>query len=74
VLSGFLIVRIARAAPGARRRLVPLYVTMIFIGLLNYSNFSLGVLTEPLRESCMLQSLRGWSHVKHVEEVRAGGS
>ncbi len=30
--------------------------------------------TEPLRESCRLQSLRGWSHVKHIEEVRAGGS
>ena len=29
---------------------------------------------EPLRESCRLQSLRGWSHVKHFEEVFAGGS
>ena len=29
---------------------------------------------EPLRESCRLQPLRGWSHVKHIEEVLAGGS
>ena len=29
---------------------------------------------EPLRESCRLQSLRGWSHVKYIEEVFAGGS
>ena len=32
------------------------------------------LLCEPLRESCRLQSLRGWSHVKHIEEVLAGGS
>jgi len=25
-------------------------------------------LFEPLRESCRLQPLRGWSHVKHIEE------
>jgi hypothetical protein len=30
--------------------------------------------TEPLRESCRLQPLRGWSHVKQIEEVLAGGS
>jgi hypothetical protein len=30
--------------------------------------------TEPLRESCRLHALRGWSHVKHIEEVFAGGS
>ncbi|MHB8468192.1 MAG: transposase [Gaiellaceae bacterium] len=29
---------------------------------------------EPLRESCRLHALRGWSHVKHIEEVFAGGS
>lgn len=29
---------------------------------------------EPLRESCRLQPLRGWSHVKYIEEVFAGGS
>ncbi len=29
---------------------------------------------EPLRESCRLHVLRGWSHVKHIEEVFAGGS
>jgi transposase len=27
--------------------------------------------SEPLRASCRLQSLRGWSHVKHIEEVFA---
>ena len=32
------------------------------------------VYTEPLRECCRLQSLRGWGHVKHFTEVRAGGS
>jgi adenine-specific DNA-methyltransferase len=32
------------------------------------------LLTEPLRESCRLHALRGWSHVKHIEEVFAGGS
>jgi len=29
---------------------------------------------EPLRECCRLQSLRGWSHVRDIEEVFAGGS
>ena len=29
---------------------------------------------EPLRESCRLQSLRGWSHVRDIEEVFTGGS
>jgi hypothetical protein len=24
------------------------------------------MLAEPVRESCRLQSLRGWSHVKHI--------
>ena len=30
--------------------------------------------TEPLRECCRLQSLRGWSHVRDIEEVFTGGS
>jgi hypothetical protein len=29
---------------------------------------------EPLRECCRLQALRGWSHVKYIAEVFAGGS
>jgi hypothetical protein len=29
---------------------------------------------EPLRESCRLQSLRGWSDDRDVEEVLTGGS
>jgi len=29
---------------------------------------------EPLRESCRLLSLRGWSHVRDIEEVFTGGS
>ena len=33
-----------------------------------------GALPEPLRESCRLQSLRGWGHDRDVEEVFARGS
>ena len=32
------------------------------------------VQTEPLRESCRLQALRGWGHDRDVEEVFARGS
>ena len=35
---------------------------------------SLAPVFEPLRECCRLQSLRGWSHVRDVEEVFTGGS
>jgi signal transduction histidine kinase len=39
VLSGFLIVRIAQAAPGARRRLIPLFGALICLGLFDYSMY-----------------------------------
>ena len=35
---------------------------------------ALKITFEPLRESCRLQPLRGWSHGKYFEEVRVGGS
>jgi signal transduction histidine kinase len=48
VLSGFLIVRIARAAPGARRRLIPLFSVVIVLGLFDYSMYGFYTLTEQV--------------------------
>jgi hypothetical protein len=50
------------------------WIGVVLVAIVDGNAQQYALLREPLRESCRLHALRGWSHVKHIEEVFAGGS
>jgi hypothetical protein len=72
---GLNLMRAVAAVFDGRIRADPALRDELYLGLLRTLGVPLRLESiEPLRESCRLHALRGWSHVKHIEEVCARGS